>query len=174
MKRVLLTGISGTGKSAAIVELVARGYNAVDLDSNEYSEWVDVEELENGNDDDEYGSPVESNRDWVWQEDRIQELLNKEDAGILFLSGCAANMGKFLPQFDHVVLFSAPKEVIAERLRTRTNNLYGKHPQETARVLDQIESVEPMLRKIAGHEIDTSASLDRVVSTVLQIARPNK
>ncbi|WP_220198842.1 hypothetical protein [Ktedonospora formicarum] len=39
MKRILLTGMSGTGKSAIICELAARGYKAVDVDSDEFSQW---------------------------------------------------------------------------------------------------------------------------------------
>jgi predicted ATPase len=34
MKRVLLTGMSGTGKSTVIKELAARGYKAVDTDDH--------------------------------------------------------------------------------------------------------------------------------------------
>lgn len=166
MKRVLLTGISGTGKSTVIEELAARGYKAVDADTDEFSEWVEIIE-----DADTPGSPVEPGRDWVWREDRIQELLSTQGSDMLFLSGCAMNMGKFLPQFDHVILLSAPAEVIAARLATRTNNPYGKHPDEVARVLDLQVSVEPVLRRAAGHEIDTSAGLDAVVATVLQLVQ---
>ena len=42
MKRVLLTGMSGTGKSTVINELAARGYQAVDTDDHGLSEWVAV------------------------------------------------------------------------------------------------------------------------------------
>ncbi|MCP1847255.1 serine kinase of HPr protein (carbohydrate metabolism regulator) [Bradyrhizobium sp. USDA 4541] len=35
MKLVLITGMSGTGKSSAIEELVARGHRAYDLDTPE-------------------------------------------------------------------------------------------------------------------------------------------
>jgi hypothetical protein len=42
MKRVLLTGMSGTGKSTVINELAARGYKAVDTDDHGLSEWVAV------------------------------------------------------------------------------------------------------------------------------------
>jgi hypothetical protein len=105
----------------------------------------------------------------MWREDRIQALLSTEDADVLFLSGCASNMGKFLPQFDHVVLLSAPADVIVERLGARTNNSYGKHPDEVARVLGLLETVEPLLRRAAGHEIDTSAPLDDVVTSVLRL-----
>jgi len=166
VKRILLTGMSGTGKSTLIGALAARGYKAVDADCDEFSEWEEVI-----GDADPFGSPVEAGRDWVWREDRIQDLLSTEDAEVLFLGGCAENMGKFLPQFDHIVLLSAPAETIVERLRTRTNNPYGKHPDETARVLGLIERVEPLLRRAAGHEIDTSAPLEQVVATVLRLAQ---
>src|SRR3954454_3629787 len=158
--------MSGTGKSTVIGELAARGYKAVDADTDEFSHWIKVI------DDAEIpGSPVEAGRDWVWREDRIQALLSTEDADVLFLSGCAANMGKFLPQFDHVVLLSAPAEVMVERLSTRTNNQYGKQVEEVARVLALKEEVEPLLRRTAGDEINTSASLDEVVASVLRIAQ---
>jgi shikimate kinase len=75
-------------------------------------------------------------------------------------------MRPFLPRFDHVVLLSAPAEVIAERLSARTTNAYGRRPQEAARVLDQIGTVEPLLRRVATLEIDTSAQLERVVEIV--------
>jgi shikimate kinase len=168
VKRILLTGISGVGKSTLTGELAARGYKAVDADGDEYSEWVEVTpELLS-----EPGSPVETDRDWVWREDCIRELLSSEDDEDLFVSGCAANMRKFLHHFNHIVLLSAPAAVIIERLHTRTNNTYGKEPDEVARVLSLRQSVEPVLRGLAGYEIDTSAPLDAVVSAVLQLVQP--
>jgi dephospho-CoA kinase len=169
VKRILLTGMSGTGKSKVIGELAARGYKAVDADCDEFSQWVEFI-----GDSGILGSPVEVDRDWVWREDRIQDLLSTEDTDVLFLSGCAENMRKFLPQFDHVVLLSAPADVIVERLGTRTNNLYGKHPDEIARVLGLVERVEPLLRRAAGHEIDTSACLEDVVATLLRLVQSQK
>jgi dephospho-CoA kinase len=164
MKRILLTGISGVGKSTVADALAARGYKAVDADTGAWSEWAAVPA-----DSAVAGSPVEPDRDWVWREDRIAALLATEDAAILFLSGSAANMRRFLPRFDHIILLSAPEAVIVARLATRTNNAYGKHPHEVARVLDLKQTVEPLLRAAAGHEIDTSAPLDAVVAAVLQI-----
>ena len=166
MKRVLITGISGTGKSVLIEVLQAHGHKAVDVDQDEYSQWVEVE-----NEHDEYGSTVEPGRDWVWRADRIQELLSKEDADVLFLSGCSANMGQFYPQFDQVVLLSAPEEIILERLMTRTNNLYGKRPEEARRVIELKESVEPILREKASDEIDTNQDMDTIVAKLIRIAQ---
>jgi dephospho-CoA kinase len=162
VKRVLLTGMSGTGKSTVIRALAARGYKAVDADEPGWSELVDVP-----------GHPGVSaaapGRDWVWREDRIRELLSTEDAAVLFLSGCASNQGKFYPQFDHVILLSAPVPVMLERLATRTTNPYGKDPAEVAMVLHNTRTVEPLLRRRASLEVDTRVPLDQVVETILAL-----
>ncbi|MBX2999864.1 MAG: AAA family ATPase [Caldilineaceae bacterium] len=166
MRRILLTGISGVGKSTVTEELARRGYNAVDADSDVYSAWVAVpDELAAA------GTPVTADRDWVWCEDRMAEPLSTTQEAVLFVSGCAANMGKFLRQFDQIILLSAPAPVIAERLRTRTNNPYGKDPIEIERVLALKESVEPRLRDVANHEIDTTASLEQVMSSLLHLVQ---
>jgi shikimate kinase len=167
VKRILLTGISGVGKSTVTDELARRGYRAVDADGDDFSEWVEVSDERAR----AAGSPVEPDRDWVLREDRIAELLATEDAAVLFVSGCAANMGKFLHRFDHIVLLSTPADVIVERLQTRTNNPYGKRSDERTRVLSLKDSVEPLLRNVAGHEIDTSAPLNDVVMRVLQLVQ---
>jgi len=161
VKRVLLTGMSGTGKSSVITELAARGYKAVDTDDDGLSELVSVP------DDEPTG--LDPGQDWVWREDRIRDLLSTDDAEVLFLSGCSPNQGKFYPQLDHVVLLTAPADVIVERLATRTNNPYGKRPEEVARVLGLLQTIEPLLRRGAGHVVDTSVPLDQVVATVLRL-----
>lgn len=160
MKRVLLTGMSATGKSAVIRELTSRGYKAVDLDEPGWSELVHV-----------HGEPGISaaapGEDWLWREDRVQELLSTEDVEVLFVGGCASNQVVFYPQFDQVVLLSAPVPLLLERLATRTTNAYGKDPGELARVFEFTETIEPRLRRHASREIDTSAPLAEVVEVLL-------
>ena len=155
MERVLLTGMSGTGKSTVILRLSALGYKAIDLD---YGGWT---ELRSGPDGEET----------LWLEDRISELLATEDADVLFISGAARNQTKFYRQFDHVVLLSAPAPLMAQRLRTRTNNPYGQDPAQFKQVLSLKETVEPALRRAADLEIDTSIPIGEVVRRVLELVR---
>ena len=153
--------MSGTGKSTVIEELAARGHKAVDTDYDGLSESVNVP------DDETTG--LDTGQDWVWREDRIQNLLSAEDAEVLFLGGCAPNQGKFYAKFDHIVLLTAPAHTIVERLATRTNNPYGKRPEEVARVLGLLQTVEPTLIRDAGCVVDTSVPLDQVVAEVLRL-----
>lgn len=157
--------MSGTGKSTVIRELAVLGYKAVDADYEDLSEWVNV-----AGDSELAGSIAE--QEWMWREDRMQRLLSAEGEGVLFVSGCARNQVKFYPQFEHIVLLSAPAEVIIERLTTRTNNPYGRHPDELAQVLRHQQTVEPLLRQAASLELDTSAPLDQVVKTILGVVLP--
>ncbi|MBF8185630.1 AAA family ATPase [Nonomuraea sp. K274] len=151
MKRVLITGMSGTGKSTLLADLAARGHKTVDTDYGGLTVWHPTAE------------------EWLWDEDRIQDLLSTEDADMLFVSGTTRNQVAFYPQFDHVVLLSAPPEVIVARLAARTNNPYGKDPAELAMVLQDLEAVEPLLRRGASFEVDASAPAAEVAAAVLRL-----
>ncbi len=145
-----MTGMSGTGKSAALAELALRGHDVVDTD---YGDWID----------DQPGS------ERLWREDRIERLLGDHEDGTLFVSGCVANQAKFYPRFDAVVLLSAPADVIVERVAGRETNPFGKAQEERERILDDLAAVEPLLRAGATAEIDARWSLTAVVDELERI-----
>jgi hypothetical protein len=58
-------------------------------------------------------------------------------------------------------LLTTPAAVIVERLANRTTNPYGKHPDEVARTLYLQQTVEALLRRGAGLEVDTTAPWTR-------------
>jgi RNase adaptor protein for sRNA GlmZ degradation len=147
--RVLLTGMSGTGKSTLVRELRRRGHTAYDADDDGYSE------------------PRADGR-WGWRADLVADLLARDHDGLLFFAGCSEEQAD-LP-FDYRVLLTAPRPVLVERLRTRTANTYGRGPAELANVLADLEEVEPLLRRSADLVLDTTqppADLaDRVLARV--------
>ena len=155
MGRVLVTGMSGTGKSTALAELGRRGFRAVETDDPAWSEWIPP------------AGDIEG--EWLWREDRIAELLAAEAEPTLYVSGCVANQGTFYDRFDAVVLLSAPAEVLLDRIETRTTNDYGKAPGERDLIISQLEWVEPLLRATCTHELDASKPLADVVAALIEI-----
>jgi len=155
--RILITGVSGTGKSTALGELGRQGFAVTDLDAPDWSRWVRL-------DDDPLG-------EWVWREDRVADLLTPPSDPTLFVAGCASNQGQFYPRFDAVVLLSASEGVMLRRIAARTTNDYGKQPAERDRILSDRAWVEPLLRETATHEVDGNGPVAEVVAALVAIER---
>jgi dephospho-CoA kinase len=143
--------MSGTGKSAALDELRKQGFEIVDTDEPGWTEWSD----EDGG--------------YVWREERIVELLDREGGPALYVSGTVSNQGRFYPRFDAVVLLSAPADVLLRRIESRSTNDYGKTADERALILSDLEEVEPLLRATSTHEIDATQPLEVVVAQLIEI-----
>lgn len=154
MRRVLVTGMSGTGKSTALAELSKLGFEVVDTDDPAWTEWS---EHEGG---------------YVWREEQLESLLARDPETCLFVSGTVSNQGKFYSRFDAVVLMSAPAEVLLKRIQNRTSNNYGKDPEQRELVLQHLAEVEPLLRRTCTHEIDASDPLSSVVEQLAALGRP--
>ena len=155
MKRIYITGMSGTGKSSVIERLQFRGFTAIDTD---YDDWCGLSILD--------GEP-----EWILREDRLYELLKASSISSLFVSGCSSNQTKFYKFFDHIVLFSAPLEVMLERVAQRTSNPYGKNEKERTELIWNFEHIQPLLKKNADLEIDTTTmSIDEITDNLIKLA----
>lgn len=82
---VLVTGMSGVGKTTVLGELARRGHRVVETDDDGWTTAVAVD-----------GAEPEP----VWREDRIDALLTGHTEGHLFISGCVRNQGRFYPRFE--------------------------------------------------------------------------
>jgi dephospho-CoA kinase len=145
--RVLLTGMSGMGKSALVRELRRRGFEAYDADDDGFSE------------------PRQDGR-WGWRSDRVAELLARDRSRPLFVAGCSEEQAA-LP-FEHRILLTAPPAVLVERLRRRTTNPYGETPAEREQVLADRAQVEPRLRRSAGLVLDATVSTRELAEQLLR------
>ena len=144
MARTLITGMSGAGKSTLLVELARRGHKTVDTD---YDGWEDAHRF--------------------WDEPRMTALLETEPD--VFVSGTVENQGTFYDRFDHVVLLSVPVDVLLIRVTARTNNPYGRTPEEQAEIRRYVVEVEPLLRAGASVELDAQQSATELANILEQL-----
>jgi broad-specificity NMP kinase len=151
MQKILVTGMSGTGKSSALTELEQRGFDVVDTDVGGWSAWSVAE------------------GGYVWREDRIAELLQRERERTLFVAGTVSNQGRFYSHFDALVLLHAPADVLLRRIATRETNDFGKRRDERETILRDLTTVEPLLRATCTHEVDTTQPLALVVAQLVAI-----
>jgi RNase adaptor protein for sRNA GlmZ degradation len=149
MTAILITGMSGSGKSTALAALTTRGFRTVDTD---YGDWID-----------------ESGGERLWRADRIDALLREPSAVPLFVAGTVANQGAFYPRFAEIVLFSAPLPVLLDRIATRTGNPFGRTEAQRARIIADTEAIEPLLRAGATVEIDTCEPLNHTVERLIRL-----
>ncbi|MGB0096578.1 MAG: AAA family ATPase [Solirubrobacteraceae bacterium] len=150
---VLVTGMSGTGKSTALGELARRGHRVVDTDD---AGWLtDV--------------PTPDGPEPMWDLERMRALLDGHHAGWPFVSGCVANQGAVYDRFDAVVLLSSPVEVISARVVDRANP-FGSRPEDRAKIASDLASFEPLLRAGADYEIVTTAPVAEVVAALQRVA----
>jgi hypothetical protein len=56
------------------------------------------------------------------------------------------------------------------RLAGRTSNPCGKTPEEINRIVNDVEAIEPLLRRAADHEVRTTIPLNEVVTTIFRLA----
>lgn len=141
MSRILVTGMSGTGKSTVLVELRRRGHLTVDTD---YDGWV----LNDG----------------TWDEARMSQLLARH--GDVVVSGTVENQVRFYDRFEHILLLSVPLPVLMQRVTERTNNPYGTKPADREEIAHYVETVEPLLRQGATDELDGSRPVSELADLI--------
>ena len=152
VRKILVTGMSGTGKSAALAALARRGFSVVETDTAPWSVWS------------------EQAGGYVWNEELVSRLLDREYETTLYVSGTVSNQGRFYPRFDAIVLLSAPADILLRRIGSRTTNDFGKSDDQRERILSDITAVQPLLRATCTHEIDATQSIVAVVAELVALA----
>jgi hypothetical protein len=143
-RNYLVEGLSGVGKSSVYDELIRRGYKAISTDRA----WKD-------------------RADSVWGEQKAVSELESPEPEVLFVCGSSRNRDRFLPYFTKIFNLRIDDDTMRRRLQERTNNEFGKQPEELELMLRLNRSDE----KPAGAiDVDATQPLDRVVDELLRLA----
>jgi broad-specificity NMP kinase len=165
--KYLITGVAGTGKSTLARELRKRGCAAYDTEEG-FSYYVDKKTGER------CAYPAEPSQEWydgherVFDEKVLMNLMKKHADETLFICSITANQAKFYPQFDKIFLLTAPDDVVSYRLGTRTNNYFGRHPLDLARVIGRHQQFDDELKALGAVVVDSTRPIEAVADDILK------
>jgi uridine kinase len=153
-----IDGLSGTGKTTVAQELRRRGYNAIDSDAV-FAYYGDPETGE--------PTDVQSRDNWIWDLSKVRSFAKKSADDVVFVCGGALNQEKISEIFDKRFTLVVDSQTLKHRLLTRTNNDYGKHPDELAEQLELNATFADYARSIGSIVVDATRPVGAVVDEIL-------
>lgn len=170
-KSILITGISGSGKTAVSDALCEKGYSSHDIDDVPgLFTMFDKRTNQPLIDQDNNNLEQVKNMIWVCNVERLQHLMTEEKNDIAFYCGNAENLSEIAPLFDIVILLKADDETIRHRLSSRTSNDFGKTSEIQDWILDSKENWENNIKKMNAIVIETNKDINQVVTEILKVA----
>ncbi len=158
MEIYLIEGASGTGKTTVCQELQKRGYRAVEADED-IAHYADPK---TGLPTDEH---IQDN--WIWNKEKFTKATEQGSGAPVFICGGAMNQNEFEHHFTKIFTLHVDDETLKHRLLTRTNNPFGKHPDELARQLEWNNKIAQHATQSGTVLIDTARSVNEVVDAIL-------
>lgn len=158
-RNYLVEGLSGAGKSWVYEELIRRGYKAISTDRA----WAYHADPDTGLP----GGPIHLDN-FMWDQQKAVSELESPEPEVLFVCGSSRNRDRFLPYFTKIFNLRIDDDTMRRRLQERTNNEFGKQPEEVELMLTLNRSNE----KPAGAiDVDATQPLHQVVDEFASLSK---
>lgn len=150
MVKVLLTGMSGVGKSTVLNFLHKDGHITIDLDEGD---WIIFDE---------------SVDDYLMDTNKIIAFIQNNQKKHLFLAGTTINQREIYPYVDYVISLTAPLSVMRDRINMRTNNPFGKSETEWSRILEDTKLFETQIIGGSDFTVSTDQAIEKTVREIYE------
>ncbi len=171
MSLIYITGVSGTGKSTVWAELKNRGIEAYDVDEDGLARWQ--------NNKTRYIHPKSSvkahqrtqeflaNHSWNIPRNYVEKLNQRAKNKDIYLCGVVYNETELKDLFTKVIALSIDRNELIHRLKTRTNNNFGKSKHELKHVIERHKTVNQYYKSAGYLIIDSNRPLKQVINDIL-------
>jgi adenylate kinase family enzyme len=168
MSAVLITGMSGAGKSTIAEVLARRGLTSIDADEDPLlARSVDSA-----------GGVVEdlsvpdfawlARHSWAWDPARLDELIRTAGPATLYVCGGADNELELADRFTQVFLLEMDEPTMLARLEAPSrDNDWGRVGDTREYLRRKLPEVQDRLRAFGAIPIDARQPLDQVVGEIL-------
>lgn len=170
MKKIFITGISGTGKTTIAEELKKRGYHAISIDETAgLCSWRNRETNEKFVGNATLNKEFIDTHKWICDIDLLKKYM-QTNTEIVFVLGMSSNRDEIAGLFDKVLLLQCKPETFLHRLNTRTNNSHGRDESIQNHMLEWYEAFENKMLKNGAISINTDRPINEVVDEVIRQA----
>ncbi|MDB5237209.1 MAG: shikimate kinase [Parcubacteria group bacterium] len=172
-KRILITGLSGTGKTTNAKELSSRGYVAHDLESMSgmftmYRRGSDALFADYDNEDPD----KIRGGDWRCDAAALAALFDRQEEDIVFYCGVASDMRSLMSHFDRSYALCLPEEIHLERLVNRGGKgVMGATLESRKIILEWRHSWEDTMGEYGAHLLSAEGTPREVVERILESSR---
>lgn len=173
LKTVLVTGVSGTGKSAVAEVLLEQKHQVIDVDSVPgLCFWVSrktgkINPVGNLTD---IKNDFINNHQYTIDKEMLKTMLSQME-GLVFVFGSVGDNSELTSLSNKVLLLQCESESLAHRLKTRSSNSFGKDPLVRQRMLEWKVLFDRMMIEAGAEVIDAEQPLEEVVADVLKHAQ---
>lgn len=166
-KSVLITAVSGTGKSTICKALHAMGYDAVDIES------IDgLYELVNEKNGEVIPGNLEQIRegvDWNCSKARLEKLVASQSSELAFYCGGMSNTFEVWDVFDLVIMLTISDETTIKRLSARQSGEFGSTKVNRDWVLSWKHSFEKRLLDAGAVPVSAEGAPREVAKLILSV-----
>lgn len=171
-KSILITGISGVGKSTVSNKLNALGYKAYDVDDIPgLCAMIDKKTGKPmvGYEHDNLEKVV--GMDWICDSKKLKSIVVNESGELAFYCGISSNIDEVWPLFDLVILLKVGHETTRHRLTHRTDNDFGRTKEVQDWIMTWKDRWEADVEEKGAVVIDAHRSIDQVVEEIIEKAK---
>jgi len=169
-ERILITGVSGVGKTSVCKHLEKSGYESTDIENIEgMFEMVRKGTKEVFEDYDNANPEHLKSAEWICNLENLKSFLASQKSDLAFYSGIASNMDDILPLFNKVIVLQPDPKILNERLKNREGTEDIGNTQEGRDIiLGWKDWWEDEMKKKNAILIDANASVEEISKTILE------
>ena len=170
-RKILITGIAGSGKTSVSRQLRDIGKEAHDIEDTEGMFKMFRKGTREIFDDYDNADPEKiKNSEWICDVDMLKKVLNDQKSDIAFYCGVASNMDDLIPLFDKMIVLRANPETVHKRLSNRegTEDI-GNTEESRQTVLGWKDWWEDEMSDRGGVFVDANGSSADIAEKILQI-----
>ena len=119
-RKILITGVAGSGKSTISKTLNILGYEAYDIENiNGLFAMYRKDTGELFKDYNDADLEKVKNADWLCDVKKLKELLEQQKEDLAFYCGIASNMDDIMPFFNKIIVLKISSDILDKRLLSR-------------------------------------------------------